>query len=36
MLESNDVTNDANSNRHANVTGVMQDNAHGCRYILCG
>jgi len=31
MLGSNDVSNDANSNRHANVTDVTQK-AHGCRY----
>ena len=33
MLEGNDVSNDANSNCHANVTGVTQEKAHGCCYM---
>ena len=32
MLGSNDVSYDAKSNSHANVTNLTLDKAHGCRY----
>ena len=33
VLKNNDVSNDANSNRHTKVTGMTQDKAHGCLYM---